>query len=871
MAGKTLERMQRIRDTANYSKNHHAIAKVKDTFLLLGGNKYDEDFYHLIELLKEYKHPVDLNAVASIQNEKTLLHLLNAKYLDAAWNVSPKQMKKLRHAYYEFAIHNNFDLNLLIADPHNVFKKRLEVERETKYSKRAKSTQKINKQIIDELQNAKIEPTVSAEKLPDYLNNLQELIKNKQENLDASKLKRIRYNLSKIYRDHHIPQNLSVMDNLIREKENQESNYTIYSESFIRVKNVLLAAKNNPIRTSLRSRLGRLDSNKMDQDVFNIVNHLANLGLHYELMGLINIFMRESSKIKEDANVAKAHREVLQSLLEKLYAIFNALSVRDDISENDLKTLKKLIHAFAEKNNFDKKLFNLRKLYQQHLDDEAVAQKLKDNAQRKYAYIDNLTNEITQKKLSDRTKKKWLNRITIAVTTIVALGEGLVAAVFFGWLLIPSILIIGTAGFAVSYFLFKEDCYTTLKEYFVKGIFKDQYGQDISFFKKCAITGTIIFTTAGAAIYSIFAFSSTFVAMTGLLGAASIVFPPAAFALAALVAGTLVVSFSLLFYRIMADFIKNNRIMELGNYLKNTFIKVWEKPEKWNEMSTGQKASHYAQVAAGVIFRGAMGALTLGMCTILTVASIGLAYNQAVAFMKQMPFFTAKAIEYVSKIGVYALATPINSFFYSSGVVKAMGKVQEGIVSLANKILHPIDAYESLKTSAHAFKTNKLRSTNTVIAAAEGAFLGACVVGNALGNAGAPARDVTSVRDVQTVTGLSEAATKKSIAFSYFTGSSSVNGNPTLDAISNPDVAKPEMQNFASKQQTKAVKKQEVPLLGVDKDSKLSESVRKGLSFFNELRKNANDDYLVANKGKEEINPSADLEEERSYRDILSL
>lgn len=755
----------KLKTTARYYKAHSRLSPIRDALGLFKNNRHDYTLHAILECFDELGVDVskDISKAENLENVYSTLNAAYNRVLKNKATVTTKQLKSLRILFYDFANENDISLAELVKEGEQVtaeqngFAQRLQERRGEKYKN--KSVQKWLAKLTHVLNSSHIYLLENFEENPSgYLLSVQTRI-NEYDSFSLDALKDIRHYICEIYHARKIKEDLSVIDALIRKKAIQ-SNQENYIELFKLVKNTLQAVKDSPVSTALKHHLSALswNHNEFDQDVFRIIYALAEIGLHYEILGLVKYFNNENQEVTQELAEAQ-----LQKFLDGVYAIFNSLSVRDDIADEDLKKLKKLIHIFAEKHYFERKIFNIEKVYQQQLDDKNVTEKLQNQPKRKYAYFKGLVNQVDQKKVDQRKKKKILGYINLAVSLVIALGQGLVAAVFFGWALIPSIAIIGTAGAISNFGLFKDDSYKTLKEYFITGIFKDAKGRKISKAKKIIISASLIFALAGAVISGIFAYSSALTAFAAIFAAVSIACPPAGVAILAGVVGiATLVTFTLIFYRILADIVKNNRFVQLKKYFKTQFIDVWlKKPEDWENKTTLSKTLHFAKVTCGVAFRTAVALGTIAFCTLVAVGSMGLAYTHAMSFLQQFPILTEKAVHLITTVGVYAFITPVNTFFYSRAVIKSFYKIQEGLASIADQMTRPKELGKNIKNYFKEAKINKLRTTKLVISVVK--FLGmlTCCLFNGAGQMRGRMTDPESVGNTQVVTGLSqEAATK---------------------------------------------------------------------------------------------------------------
>lgn len=543
----------------------------------------------------------------------------------------------------------------------------------------------------------------------------------------------------------------------------------------------------------------------LDYGFFQIINLLANLGLHKQLEGFKTII----NNLEKEQSLSNLER--MQRVLDHLYGLFNALSVLEDeegelcVSDENLKLLKKYIHAFAEKHHFEKKLFNLYKLYKKNTADEEVSKSLHHTPNRKYAYIDNLAQQLTQQKINERKRKKGLSYLSTGASLAVGIGEGVIAAVFFG--AFPLGLLIGLAGFAVNYFLFRSDSNHTLKEFFARGIFKDIFkdekGNEISLIKKIATSLALISVIGASIAFAIFTFSSV-LALVSL----AVAFPPLAFVLAVGFAVAMFISNTGVFYRITSEFIKNDRIVSVGRYLKKNFYDVFKPEMPWADLTKGQKVLHCFKVAGKLVFNTAFLALSVGICATITALTLGLGYKYAYNILAGFVHLQAKISHFAAAITIYGIASPANSFFYWKGNISVVNAVKSALEWVGSKFGR---LGETISKAYREFNANKIRRVNVIFAMAQTAlFIGFAVL-NGIGQGGGAYHTAKSVNFVQKVwqgvlgIRISQAAAKLITYFTSAQSSFAVNTMAVSSEMKVPSAkkhtlpARPETAKVASK------------------------------------------------------------------------
>ncbi|MBV8802352.1 MAG: hypothetical protein JO131_05220, partial [Gammaproteobacteria bacterium] len=354
-------------------------------------------------------------------------------------------------------------------------------------------------------------------------------------------------------------------------------------------------------------------------------------------------------------------------LLGKL--TYDLKQIRDQIEEEDsffqqqAKALKKAIHHVADDWGLPSKI-----------------KKTKPTAEHPsiyYVKYDATFSNISSEKAEKRKTQKITKKIASIGAFTSSIGEGFVAAT--GIIAVASFMpvvavlgIVGVSGWYINRLLFKDDSEDVLNALFIKKeidgqkhrlIFlkKDENGnyQPISKKKKAFISliGTFsIFTglvNGALNLMSSLAFLHSSNIILSALCLTSASFPAVALALAV----------SWIFFKVIADFIKNDRHKEIAQYVKKTFLDV-----PWKEMSAKERAAHVGKCVAKTVMCLAAVAVT----TVVTVASFGVFYNSCLDVLRKVA--NANPMPYIAKA-----ATWINGIISFPFQVQTTNKVVQSL------------------------------------------------------------------------------------------------------------------------------------------------------------------------------------------------
>lgn len=369
----------------------------------------------------------------------------------------------------------------------------------------------------------------------------------------------------------------------------------------------------------------------------------------------------KDSDLKEDPEYKNL---LVGKLRYDLEQIRDQIKEDDEIFEQHAKALKKDIHHMAEEWRLPSKIKKRRPTA--------------ENPSKYYVeYHANFSN-IPKEKAENRKNKKFAGKAASVGAFTSSIGEGLVAALgIIGlWSLMPVAAALGTVGIAgwyINRLLFKNESEDVLKAFFIKKevdgkkhrlifLIKDENDnyRPISIKKKTFIsiigllTGFTGLVNGALNLMSTLAFLHSSQIILGALCITSAAFPATALALAV----------SLIFFKVIADFIKNDRHKDIAQYVRKTFIDV-----PWSEMSRKEKAAHVGKCVA----KTAICLVAIAVTTIVTIASFGVFYHSCLDVLKKV--VNANPMTYVAKA-----ATWINGIISIPFQINTSNKVLQSLV-----------------------------------------------------------------------------------------------------------------------------------------------------------------------------------------------
>ncbi|TAK77114.1 MAG: hypothetical protein EPO11_03130 [Gammaproteobacteria bacterium] len=344
---------------------------------------------------------------------------------------------------------------------------------------------------------------------------------------------------------------------------------------------------------------------------------------------------------------------------------------------------------------------NIKKCYE----NSTAKEKLRYDIQQANDEIDELKKEFTQQKTAFKDAIDHVNHrlglsdllspqeqhdehirhrnksIAYKSSFITSIGEGFIAVsgIIAAFTLVPplaALLIIGIAGWYINNLLFRNDSKDFLDDLFLKKnnyrlLFLDENGDPISKGKKTAILIAGCFTLFTGFVCGALNFMSTYGQLSSVIGPLLSVLT-SSHAMLAIICCTsaafpglgMAIGISSIFFKVITDFIKNDRPREIYNYVKKTFFGV-----PWQEMRKTEKAQHIGKCLGKVLIL----VFAVAVTTITTIASFGVFYQQSLSLMKMI--VNANPLPYIAKA-----ASLINSIISFPFQIETTNKVPQRMV-----------------------------------------------------------------------------------------------------------------------------------------------------------------------------------------------
>src|SRR3990167_4278828 len=421
---------------------------------------------------------------------------------------------------------------------------------------------------------------------------------------------------------------------------------------------------------------------------FNETNEkdvVSQLAIQLCLMGHADFVKTESEK-KDDEEV----------LLSQLFDKFTEIAKQAETDEQlkSLKKLKKLIHAFArvinpeyfESGEATKRIVNLKKLERSNQKDKAL------NDVKPVTPIDEKATVSNQKytvladtklvtPINERTKRKIIksriNRFSFAISIIVGLGEGLIAAVFAAsaWPFLLAIVAVGIPAAICNYFLF------------------------------------------------------------GLSLIAAMLTPPGALiAIAAIVAVVTAIAISTLYDYMIRNWIDkrvDKKILGKLKNLKKDFINFC-KPENgktFQQLSKTEKAKHIAKKTLQGLLHITFFVIAIAVSVVVAIVATTVFRAHAVNIFKgvfSMSISLSNRLATAITVGMGAI---VNGIFYVKSAIFSV----DALKKMASSIVHPVKTYNKAKQSCKDFsEKNTHQKTEVVFNAVKRSVLLGTVVMNSI-------------------------------------------------------------------------------------------------------------------------------------------
>ena len=583
-------------------------------------------------------------------------------------------------------------------------------------------------------------------------------------------------------------------------------------------------------------------NDNLDKHLFEVMYQMHLVGLHSELPKLQKAYNDEAKKLeaektKQWSEQAIAAAQKNPSLdVNTLYANLSKINYADLVKAKkallvqmywDLvvqnqqyieaasgKAIKQSLNRYARQQQLDCRIEVARK--------QALYKEGEKSLHKVYEFRNKTGHspEAIKQKAKARGWKKWFARVALGIAITVGIGEALVAVVFAGLPLVLGALVIGIPAFLVNFYLLKGAASGTLKEVFLGRFFKNQYGEEVSFGKKIAISGASVFVVAAGLCYGVLSFGSALSGLGGLLfgltAAASVAAPPVGLiVLAGIVATVTAVAITTLFYVSVADFIKNDRVQQLGRYYSKT----------GSEIAQHWKQGKYGHAVGRVCWEGMKALFVVGLTALVTVCSFGKFHCKTLSLMTNFfrsPSHAATKIGYV----VSALAAPVNSLFAGKSMEacrKMVGSAAQAIKSKVVSVTKRIKTFffgkkkSTVKEEPASVPVSPIAKYARAKATVSMAVLAASVIANSQAQAGGMSQG----------TGIGSVALQKKLAHAYYVAQFAYSGVPNYlackEECSDPVSRQTVPEGMSSEAKTLAAQREKLQLNKTTRDNLLVE------------------------------------------------
>ncbi len=455
------------------------------------------------------------------------------------------------------------------------------------------------------------------------------------------------------------------------------------------------------------------------------------------------------------------------NILTTLHQLFEQLSCtrKKEQAEKQasLKALKKQINEYtrlAFKNDSSKiRLVNVDKLKQYY---EKFHKEFKENIKdQKYAYITDSTDSTDstdisdylkdkeQERLARKNKKHALNMISILVSVIVALGQGLVAAVFMtpALPLILALLIFGIAAFCCNFFLFRRSSFSVLQDLYFGKIWKKEDGNMLSKKEKSLVAFSLIFSTTAALSVGFLSFGSAISAFKllsiALVGVGAN--PIGIFAIAGLIAVTTTIALFTIFTHITVSFIRKGGLQKLKHLLPNitrNIIKFYQ-CDNWADLTLAKKIQHIISKAAKTLFHAVFFLLSVAAIIAVNVAAMGVFYHSSATIFCTI-FSLGSNLSSALAYAIAGMGTVMEAIFYAEGTMIVINALKKALLEIAKAVMQPARTFNKIKDFFHEITKNPSRLIATIITLIKQIFLFCCIFTNSYGLGNGPANDSTA-------------------------------------------------------------------------------------------------------------------------------
>lgn len=412
--------------------------------------------------------------------------------------------------------------------------------------------------------------------------------------------------------------------------------------------------RNHSLKTSTHFIFNRTPKG-MSKTAFELSHYLYSLNPAY--------------KIEEDAVIDEAW---IQRYFERTKALYEV----GILTRENYKHIKTLLNHLAYEQALTCRIIRQKKI------DASVRESVVGLYEFKNSLNPRIEGKHEREKELNRLKKKQFRISSLAISLVVGLGEGMVAAVFakgammtlFGLGFAATIPIIAIPGFIVNLCLFYGSAVTTMKDLFMGRIYYDENGNYVSPTMRKAINTTLFLSVFSGLCFGALSFQSGTLAWAALLGASAA--SGGIVALAAIVAVVTTVALTCLYYVCAAKLLKNNTLSKIKDFFKETFTNVYAYDcakdggkdwTMWQDLSVFDKGLFYLKKTLGFMLNAVAVSAAIAVSFVFTGASFGMFANQAgglVISAFKASAYTAKMVGYVTS----AIGGILNTVFQVNSV-----------------------------------------------------------------------------------------------------------------------------------------------------------------------------------------------------------
>ncbi|MCX7121513.1 MAG: hypothetical protein NTZ67_07065 [Gammaproteobacteria bacterium] len=386
--------------------------------------------------------------------------------------------------------------------------------------------------------------------------------------------------------------------------------------------------------------------------------------------------------------------------------------------------------ARAEFDRLEKLLALDHSILKAHCDKETDKETndIKYKPKQPYLAVDGLEPVTDEEYRTTRKKQKGrINKFSFAISLIVGIGEGLIAATFVAatWPFLIAVLAVGIPAAICNYVLLRNDSYSVIKEIW--------FGKSTDTPRQKTIkTIGSIFSGAAGLSYGFLSFGSALVTLGhlifGLSVAAALATPPIALiVLSSVVAVVTAIAIATLYDFMLRKWVDEGFTDKLIK-IKDDFIDFFRpENEHWDNLTPAEKRKHVFFKVIDTLVHVVFLAVALVIATFVTIATTLLFKHKATTIFSTTFGLAHAAAEKVSLSITIAMGALINSLFYIRSATYMVNVVKKTVLA----IIHPVDTWNKIKASFSKFSVKNIyQKTESAVRAVKRMFLFGTVVAN---------------------------------------------------------------------------------------------------------------------------------------------